>query len=102
MIPPVSLCKNVLRYRTCKQVRYHEEFTYCEAMDQVKEGCKTTILDLFQASSAKKCRPNKGLDSPTPGPNTNAPNYATSSSEIGESHYLCNDKKSSDNCPISK
>ena len=37
-------------------------------MDQVKEGSKTIILALFQASSAKKCRPNKGLDSPTPGP----------------------------------
>ena len=35
-------------------------------MDQVKQGSKT-LLDLFQASSAEKCRPNKGLDSPTPG-----------------------------------
>ena len=34
-------------------------------MDQVKQGCKT-LLDLFQASSAENCRPNKGLDSPTP------------------------------------
>ena len=35
-------------------------------MDQVKKGSRT-LLDLFQAFSAKKCRPNKGLDSPTPG-----------------------------------
>ena len=35
-------------------------------MDQVKQGSKT-LLDLFQASSAEKCRPNKGLDPPTPG-----------------------------------
>ena len=49
-------------------------------MDQVKEGSKTIILDLFQVSSAKKCKPNKGLDSPTPGPSTNDPNYATLSS----------------------
>ena len=47
-------------------------------MDQVKEGSKTMILDL-------KCRPNKGSDSPTPGPSTNDTNYATSSSEIGKS-----------------
>ena len=64
-------------------------------MDQVKEGSKTIILDLFQASSTKTCRPKKGLDSPTPGSSTNDPNYATSSSEIGESHYLCSDEKSS-------
>ena len=62
-------------------------------MDRVKEGSKTIILGLFQASSAKKCRPNKGLDSPTPGPSTNDPNYAISSSEIGKSHYLCSDEK---------
>ena len=71
-------------------------------MNQVKEGSKTIILDLFQASSAKKCRPNKGLDSPTPGPRTNDPNYATLPSEICELHYLCSDEKSSDNCPVSK
>ena len=71
-------------------------------MDQVKEGSKTIILDLFQASLAKKCRPNKGLDFPTPGPSTNDQNYATSSSEIGKSHYLCSDEKSSDDCPVSK
>ena len=69
-------------------------------MDQVKRDSKTIILDLFQASSAKKCRPNKGLDSPTPRPSTNDPNYATSSSKIGESHYLCSDEKLSDNCPV--
>ena len=34
-------------------------------MDQVKKGSKT-LLDLFQVFSAKKCRPNKGLHSPTP------------------------------------
>ena len=71
-------------------------------MDQVKEGSKIIILDLFQASSAKKCKPNKGLDSPMPGPSINDPNYATLSSEIGESHYLCSDEKSLDNCPVSK
>ena len=61
-------------------------------MNQVKQGSKTIILDLFQALSAKKCRPNKGLDSPMPRPSTNDPNYATSSSEIGELHYLCGDE----------
>ena len=71
-------------------------------MDQVKESSKTIILGPFQASSTKKCRPNNGLDSSTPGPSTNDPNYATSSSEIGESHYLCSDEKSLDNCPVSK
>ena len=70
-------------------------------MDQVKEGSKNIILDLFQASSAKKCRPYKGLDSPTPGPSTNDPNYATLSFEIGESHNLCSDEKSSENWPVS-
>ena len=55
-------------------------------MDQVKQGSKT-LLDLFQASSTKKCRPNKGLDSPTPGPRTNDQSYATLSSKIGKSHY---------------
>ena len=49
-------------------------------MDQVKQGSKT-ILDLFQAYSAKKCRPNKGLDSLTPWSSTNDPSHATSSSE---------------------
>ena len=33
---------------------------------------------------AKRCKPNKGLDSPAPGPSTNDPIYATSSPEIGE------------------
>ena len=42
-------------------------------MHRVKEGSKTIILDLFQASSAKKCRPNKGLDSPTPWPSKMTP-----------------------------
>ena len=51
-------------------------------MDQVKEGSKTIIVELFQVSLAKKCRPNKGLGSPMPRPSTNDPNYATSSSEI--------------------
>ena len=71
-------------------------------MDQVKEGSKTIILDLFQASSAKRCRSDKGLDSPTSGPSTNDPNYATSSSKIGEKHCLYSDEKSLDNCPVSK
>ena len=67
-------------------------------MDQVKQDSYLkTLLDLFQASSAKKYRPNKGLDSSMPGPS-----YAASYSEIGKSHYLCTDKKSMDNCPISK
>ena len=71
-------------------------------MDQDKQGSKTIILDLFQSSSSKKCRPNKGLDSPTPGTSTNDPNYATLSSKIGESHHLCSHEKSSDNCPVPK
>ena len=62
-------------------------------MMEVKQGSKT-LLDLFQASSAKKCRhKKKRLDSPTPMPSTIDPSYATSSSKIAESHYLCNDKK---------
>ena len=39
---------------------------------------------IFQASSAKRCKPNTGLDSPAPWPCTNDPSYAISSSEIGE------------------
>ena len=70
-------------------------------MDQVKKGAKT-LLDLFQASPAKTCRPNKGLDSSMPRPSINDPNYVTTSSEIGESHYICSDEKSLDNCPVSK
>ena len=66
-------------------------------MDQVKKGPKT----FFQASSTEICKSNKELDSPTPGPSTNNPSYAKSFSEIGESHYLCSDEKSSD-CPASK
>ena len=41
----------------------------------------------FQASSAKRCKPNKGLDSPAHGPSTNDPSYATSSSEIGDENF---------------
>ena len=63
-------------------------------MDQVKKGSRT-LLDLFQASLAKKCWPNKGLDSPTPGSSTNDPSYATSSSEMDASHFLRIDEKSS-------
>ena len=70
-------------------------------MDQVKKGSKT-LLDFFQASSAKKCKSFKGLDSPTPRPSTNDRSKATSSSKIRESHYLCSDEKSLDNCPASK
>ena len=70
-------------------------------MNQVKQGSRTIMLDLFQASSAKKCRPNKGLDSPMPWPSTNDSNYATSSSEIGESHYLCSDEIVGQWCPVS-
>ena len=29
---------------------------------------------------AKRCKPNKALDSPAPGPSTDDPSYATSSS----------------------
>ena len=43
-----------------------------------------SILDFFQASSDKRCKPNKGLDSPAPRPSTNDPSYATLSSEISE------------------
>ena len=74
---------------------------YCLAMDHVKQGFKT-LLDFFQASSAEKCMANKGLDSPTPVQSTNDLSYATSSYEIGKSHYLRSDEKSSDNYPISK
>ena len=55
-------------------------------MDQVKKGSKT-LLDFFQASWAKKCKSNKGLDFSMLAQSTNDPSYATSSSEIGESHY---------------
>ena len=41
-------------------------------------------LTIFQASSSKRCKPNKGLDSPAPWPSKNDPSYALSSSEIGE------------------
>ena len=43
-------------------------------------------------SFAKRCKPNKGLDYPAPGPSTNDPSYATSSSKIGEYHYLHSDE----------
>ena len=65
-------------------------------MYQVNQDSKN-LLDLFQASLANKCWPNKGLDSPTPRPSTNDPSYATLYSEISKSHYLCSDEKSSDN-----
>ena len=67
-------------------------------MDHVKHGFKT-LLDIFQVSLAENCKPNKGLNSSMPRPSTNDPSYATSSSEIGESHYLHSDEKSSDNYP---
>ena len=35
-------------------------------------------------SFAERCKPNKGLDSPAPGPSTNDPSYATSSPKIDE------------------
>ena len=70
-------------------------------MDHVKQGFKTS-LDFIQASSAEKCKPNRCLNSPTPGTSTNDLSYATLSSEIGELHYRCSDEKSSDNCPVSK
>ena len=70
-------------------------------MDQVKQGSETS-LDNLQASSAKKCKSNKGLDSLTPRPSENDMSYATSFSEIGESYYLRSDEKSSDNCPLLK
>ena len=63
-------------------------------MDKIKQGSKT-LLDPFEASLAKKCWPNKGLHSPTPGPSTNDPSYATSSFEMDASCYLRNDEKSS-------
>ena len=69
-------------------------------MDQVKKGSKT-LLDFFQAYSTEMCKSNKELDSPTLGPSKYNPSYATSFSEICESHYLCSDEKSSD-CPVSK
>ena len=70
-------------------------------MDQVKQGSKT-LLDFFEASFAKKCKPNKGLDSLTLGSSTNDLSYATLSSEIGKLHYLHSDEKLLDNCSISK
>ena len=60
-------------------------------MDQVKK-CSKTLFDFFQASSAEEYKSNKGLDFSTPAPRTNDPSYATSSSEIGELHYLHNDE----------
>ena len=95
------LCINALKYQTANRVGYHTVFTYCLAMDHVKQAFKT-LLDFFQASSAEKCMLNKGLDSPTPMQSTDDPSYATSSYEIGESHYLRSDEQSSDNCPVSK
>ena len=74
---------------------------YCQVMDQVKQGSKT-LLDLFQVSSAKNCRPNKGLDSPTPMPSTNDLSYATSSSKKRRIALFRSDEKSSDICPLSK
>ena len=94
MVPRDTLCKNALRYRTANRVGYHTAFTYCYAMDQVKQGSKT-LLNLFQKSLAKNVWPNKGLDSPTLGPSTNDPSYATSSSEMDASHYLRIEEKSS-------
>ena len=71
-------------------------------MDQVKKGSKTLLeLDFFLVYSTEICKSNKELDSPTPGPSTNSLSYATSFSEIAESHYLCSDEKSLD-CPASK
>ena len=52
-------------------------------MDHMKQAFKT-LLDFFQASSAEKCEPNKGLNSPKPGQSKNDPSYATSSSEISK------------------
>ena len=72
-------------------------------MDQVKKGSKT-LLDFFSPSvfSLKKCKSNKGLDSPTLQPSHNESSYATASSEIGKSHYLHSDKNLSDNYLASK
>ena len=70
-------------------------------MDHVKPAFKT-LFDFFQVSSAEKCKPNKGLNSPMPEQSTNDQSYATLSSEISESLYLRSDEKSSDNCPVSK
>ena len=72
-------------------------------MDQVKKGSRTLLHFFFyQAYLVKKCKSNKGLDSPTIWSITNDPNYATLSSEIRESHYMCIDEKLLDNCPASK
>ena len=60
------------------------------------------LFNFFQLHSGTKCESNTGLDSPTIGPSPNDPSYASSSSEIGESLYLCSEEKSSDNCPASK
>ena len=70
-------------------------------MDHVKNAFKT-LLDFFQASSAEKCKPNKGLNTPTQEQSTNDLSYATYSSENSKSLYLRSDKKSLDNCPVSK
>ena len=71
-------------------------------MDQVKKGSKTLLDFFFQVCSAKICKSNKGLVSPTPGSVTNDPSWATSSFKTGKSHYLHSDEKSSENCPPSK
>ena len=61
-------------------------------MDQIKKGSKTLLYIFFQASSAEECKSNKGLDSPTPGPSMDDPSYATLSSKISESQYICSEE----------
>ena len=70
-------------------------------MDQVKKGFSIFLAFFFKHLSAIKGKSITGLDSPAPRPSMNDPSQATSS-EIGESHYLCSDEKSLDNCPVSK
>ena len=83
MVPHVSLCKNVFKYQSANRVGYHTAFTYCETIDHMKQAFKT-LLDFFQGSSAEKCEPSKGLNSPKPGQSKNDPSYATLSSEISK------------------
>ena len=57
---------------------------YCKAMDQVKKGSKALVDFVFKRSWLKN------------GNQISNPSYATSSSKVGELHYLRSDEKSSD------
>ena len=90
----------------------HKVKIICKGQSQIsgscfsKDGCFGDISVsqthlVFQGYLVKKCKSNKGLDSRTIGPSKNDLSYATSSFEIGKSHYLRNDEKFLDNCSAS-